>query len=242
MAGDWIPIQTGLEDEPEVVRIVSALCPQSVRDLSARVRTTSYVVGALVRTWSLFDRLSTDGVLHGYTAEWLDSCIGNDSWSENLELVGWLEVGDGLIRMPNYDRWLGLSSKRRLRDSQRKKSVRKMSAKCPQNVRKVSASVRTKGGLQDSTVQDSISVSKETLRGAKPAVSRNPPSVDEVREYAERCELVNVDPAAFVDHYTSNGWKLSSGRPLVDWQAACRNWDRRNLGGNGKSDTGGLAF
>lgn len=37
--------------------------------------------------------------------------------------------------------------------------------------------------------------------------------------------------AEFMDHYTANGWVQGRGKPIKDWQAACRNWIRNNLKG-----------
>lgn len=28
----------------------------------------------------------------------------------------------------------------------------------------------------------------------------------------------------FINHYQANGWKQGKGKPIVDWQASCRNW------------------
>lgn len=52
------------------------------------------------------------------------------------------------------------------------------------------------------------------------------PTVDEVREY---CQLRKngIDPEAFVDFYTARGWKYGQGKPVVDWQAAVRTWEKR---------------
>lgn len=51
------------------------------------------------------------------------------------------------------------------------------------------------------------------------------PSLEEVRTYC--IELGNiVDPEAFIDHYSSNGWKVGN-QPMKDWKAAVRNWERR---------------
>lgn len=55
------------------------------------------------------------------------------------------------------------------------------------------------------------------------------PSREEVRAY---CELRgnSVNPDAWFDHYTSNGWMV--GRAMMkDWQAAIRTWEHN---GNGK--------
>lgn len=55
-----------------------------------------------------------------------------------------------------------------------------------------------------------------------------PPSVEQVRSYCQ--ERGNrVDPQAFVDFYTSKGWKV--GRDTMkDWQASVRTWERRDGG------------
>ena len=52
-----------------------------------------------------------------------------------------------------------------------------------------------------------------------------PPSFDEVKAYCE--ERGNkVDPQAFIDFYTSKGWKIGK-ETMKDWQAAVRTWERR---------------
>lgn len=54
-----------------------------------------------------------------------------------------------------------------------------------------------------------------------------PPSVDEVRAYCmERNN--GIDPEAFVDYYTARGWKYGQGKPIADWKAAVRTWERRD--------------
>lgn len=53
-----------------------------------------------------------------------------------------------------------------------------------------------------------------------------PPTVDDVRQYCyERGN--NIDAEAFVDYYTARGWKYGQGRPVVDWRAAVRTWEKR---------------
>ena len=52
-----------------------------------------------------------------------------------------------------------------------------------------------------------------------------PPTFDEVDFYC--CERGNtIDPQAFIDYYTSNGWKVGNV-PMKDWKAAVRTWERR---------------
>lgn len=51
-----------------------------------------------------------------------------------------------------------------------------------------------------------------------------PPTVEEVAAYClERKNKVNA--AYFVDHYTSNGWKVGK-QNMKDWKAAVRTWEK----------------
>lgn len=52
-----------------------------------------------------------------------------------------------------------------------------------------------------------------------------PPTVDEVSAYC-RERKNGIDPNRFIDHYTANGWKQGRGKPIVDWKAAVRTWER----------------
>ena len=52
-----------------------------------------------------------------------------------------------------------------------------------------------------------------------------PPTAEEVKAYcAERGN--NVDPERFVDFYTANGWTQGRGKPIKDWRACVRTWER----------------
>lgn len=52
-----------------------------------------------------------------------------------------------------------------------------------------------------------------------------PPSVSEVADYCREHSL-SMDAERFVDYYTANGWMAGRSR-MRDWQAAARNWARR---------------
>lgn len=147
MAGDWIPMQKELWECPQVVRILSAMCPQDVRDVSARMRRKCEIIGAMFRVWGIFDTFTEDGILHGYTAETLNETVGIERFAENLAHVGWLVIREDSLEMPGFSRHLGKSAKRRMRDAERKRDtrrdVRNPSAKCPQNVRNEADKKRT---------------------------------------------------------------------------------------------------
>lgn len=53
-----------------------------------------------------------------------------------------------------------------------------------------------------------------------------PPSLDEVSEYITEKGYA-VDPEAFIDFYTSKGWKIGK-ETMKDWRAAVRTWSRRD--------------
>lgn len=135
MANDWIKMRSGLWDHPKVVRIVSAICPQSVRDLSMRCR----VLGALYRTWALADQYTDDGILDGYTEEYLDEAVGIEGWSKNLAHVGWLIIEPQRLILPEFGNHNGVSAKRRSEDALRKKKSRSNQNERPQSVHKMSA-------------------------------------------------------------------------------------------------------
>jgi uncharacterized protein YdaU (DUF1376 family) len=62
-----------------------------------------------------------------------------------------------------------------------------------------------------------------------------PPSVEAVDNFAKEKGL-DIDAAAFVDFYTAKGWRIGN-TPMKDWQAAVRNWVRRQQA-NGKAGNG----
>ena len=56
-----------------------------------------------------------------------------------------------------------------------------------------------------------------------------PPSISEVAAYCRERKNM-VDPEQFVSFYESVGWKVGS-KPMKDWRAAVRTWERRRKSG-----------
>lgn len=54
------------------------------------------------------------------------------------------------------------------------------------------------------------------------------PTVWEVENFCRTQGLQLVDAQRFVDYYEANGWKVGRN-PMRSWQAAARNWQRREL-------------
>ena len=52
-----------------------------------------------------------------------------------------------------------------------------------------------------------------------------PPSVDDIRNYCKE-RRNQVDAQSFVDFYTANGWVQGKGKPIKDWKACVRTWEK----------------
>lgn len=64
------------------------------------------------------------------------------------------------------------------------------------------------------------------------------PSVDEVDAFC-KANGYSIDAQTFVDHYTSNGWMVGRSK-MKDWQAAVRNWVRRQIANPSASTSTGV--
>lgn len=130
----WIKMRIELQTHPKVVRILSAMRPQSVRSATDKF----WVIGGLHAVWCVFDTHSEDGVLVGYTPEALDHVIGLPGIADAMMEVGWLEYdGAQTLTLPEFDEHNSQSAKRRAEDQKRKKAARKSSPR-PQTVHKLS--------------------------------------------------------------------------------------------------------
>lgn len=63
-----------------------------------------------------------------------------------------------------------------------------------------------------------------------------PPTLEEVRAYCQERKN-SVDPERWLDHYTSNGWKVGRN-PMKDWKAAVRTWERSGYNDTPKKTAG----
>jgi len=71
-----------------------------------------------------------------------------------------------------------------------------------------------------------VRLGKDRLGKDKESKRFTAPTVTEVQEYITE-KGYHMDAEAFVDFYTSKGWKVGS-QPMKDWKAAVRNWNRRD--------------
>ena len=65
---------------------------------------------------------------------------------------------------------------------------------------------------------------KKSCSNEQPKERFKPPTVSEVKEYAEKNKYSAVDAERFCDFYESKGWMVGKNK-MKDWKAAVRNWN-----------------
>lgn len=79
---------------------------------------------------------------------------------------------------------------------------------------------------------DKRSYSKEVkeVKEVKNSMVKNkfsPPTLEEVKAYCSERNN-SVDAERFFDYYSANGWVQGKGKPIKDWKACVRTWERNN--------------
>jgi hypothetical protein len=220
MAGDWIPMRLDLYEDPAVLAMSERL---EVRE--------EVVVGYLHRVWAWASRNCHAASVTNVTLMSLGRVTGLSGFPELMAEVGWLmqsfnDDGKPVLTFPNWERWLAQSAKKRMKAAERQKKKRHA------HVTKTSRSERDKSV----TTEQKRTEERDTTK----VVSHVRPSVEEVSDYC-RERKNDVDPQAWMDHYTANGWKVGRN-PMKDWKAAVRQWERNDLRGNGKASGKPVTF
>ena len=86
---------------------------------------------------------------------------------------------------------------------------------------------------QPASIVPAAEAKAELAAAPKPATRRRTPpmqrpTVWEVENFCRTQGLQLVDAQRFVDYYEANGWKVGRN-PMRSWQAAARNWQRREM-------------
>lgn len=70
-------------------------------------------VGKLFRMWRWFDQQTTNGNAAGVTTALLDRIVGVSGFCEAMQSVGWLEITESGVSLPNFERHNGSTAKGR---------------------------------------------------------------------------------------------------------------------------------
>lgn len=103
MAGDWIKMECCTPEKAEVLAITARMGWDDV----------DVTVGKLFRMWRWFDQQTEGGNARGVTAALLDRVIGVTGFCEAVQSVGWIEINEDGITLPNFDRHNGTTAKSR---------------------------------------------------------------------------------------------------------------------------------
>lgn len=114
MAGDYVMIQHATARKIELRRVAAALGVSH-----------AHALGLCVLAWMFFDEQTSDGVATGATSEMLDEVVGFSGFSHALRDVGWLQVRQGSLAIPRFDRLMGESAKKRANDAARQRKKRR---------------------------------------------------------------------------------------------------------------------
>jgi hypothetical protein len=143
MAGDWIKAEKVTPRKPEVLRIASKLGIHP-----------DHAFGLCFRFWCWCDDNLNSCNAVGVTDVMLDALLDRDGIATALIEVGWLQVRNGSLVVPNFDRHLSESAKKRGLSAKRTADSR--SRKCnAENVTKVLPEKR----------REEKSIEKEKTRG-----------------------------------------------------------------------------
>lgn len=127
MAGEWIQIDIGLDEKPEVQEII---------EMSGA--TVEQVVYRLFRLWGWATLNTADGILSGTPATLSRMFGGDDNFWATVQAAGWLAfTNDRKIIISAWDKRFCKGAKVRIMDN-RSKAVRRLSGDCPDDVRQLS--------------------------------------------------------------------------------------------------------
>lgn len=115
----WIKVETHIHGKPEVLKLMSSLGINQ-----------NETVGLLLRFWMWADAHISDGNAPGVTGVTLDHLFCYAGFAEAMQKVGWLEIDEEGIRIPNWEYHNGKSAKTRAQTQKRVQAVRSKSQKC----------------------------------------------------------------------------------------------------------------
>ena len=147
-----------------------------------------------------------------------------------FEKFGMIEIVDDLILVSNWEEYQNTDGLEKIKEQNRIRQARFREKKKALLIGSVTDSVTV-------TEDNAIDIDKE--RDKEKDIKDNkrfvPPTVEEVRSYCK--ERGNqVDAERFIDYYSSQKWKKANGRPVADWKACVRQWEKsqyQRVGKNG---------
>jgi DNA replication protein DnaT len=207
MADFWIKLEKNTPDKPEIFEMaeILAIDPDAV-------------LGKLIRVWCWVDSNSSDGHIKSVTPVLIDRLTMSQGFADAMTRVGWLKENS----IPNFNRHLGESAKKRAKDSERKRMSRVPSEDSHKKT-------VTESGLDKIRVDKSRLDKTLDIGEKKKKTIFTPPTEEQINNIFIEVGMPQDNGAEarrYIDYYAQQGWKLSNGNKMVDWKAAAKNWLR----------------
>lgn len=188
------------------------------------------VIGLLESIWKLARTSAQAGDIGRHSDEDIAAAIEYEDDAEiliqSLVECGWLDaddefrliVHDWSDHVPTYLKGNFAKHNKQFADE-----VAKQRAKQPETPPSGAAKQGAKQGANSNVLPNQTKPNQTKPNQKKAFVA---PSLQEVQAYcAERSN--QVDPSAFLDHYTANGW-MRGRTKIKDWKACVRTWEKRD--------------
>lgn len=135
-----------------------------------------------------------------------------------FQRFGMIEVVNDFIMISNWEKYQNIDGLEKIREQTRKRV-----AKYRENQKLLGCNVTV---TQCNATEEDKNKKEEKELETNKRKRFTPPSADEVRAYClERGNGIDADD--FIDYYGSQKWKKANGRPVEDWKACIRTWERR---------------
>jgi predicted phage replisome organizer len=145
-----------------------------------------------------------------------------------FEQFGMIEIIDDMIYVSNWEKYQNADGLDKIREQTRQRV-----AKYRENKRLEQCNVTSNATVTQCNATEKNK--KEDLEKNKNNREKSP-TLDEIKAYVNEKGL-RMDAEAFFDHYEANGWKQSNGNKIKSWQAAARQWARRESNFGKKQDS-----
>lgn len=247
MAIPWIQVYSNLTTHPKTYALADML-----RLPAGTVSANIIAAGMLLGVWSWAAQNAADGNISGCSARALADAAGWRKKPETLEQAlvscGWIDRDGDARQLHDWEEYAALymeqvdnqrrkTKERVQRYRERRHGANEMPCNAevtPQkqdgngycNVTDTPGNASTVPNLTIPNTLSSPTVQKEK-RVTRTKFQK--PTVGEIADYCLERKSA-VDAQRFFDYYEANGWVQGKGKPVVDWKACMRTWERNNAG------------
>ncbi len=126
------------------------------------------------------------------------------------------EEDNKILKISDFDEMVGseVSSAKRVREFRERQKALQCNTNVTQEIEYRDKSI---------DIDNKKEIDNNKLLSTKKKKDFTPPTLEEVEQYCKDREN-NVDANKFINHYTSNGWKVGKVS-MKDWKAAVRTWE-----------------